>query len=319
MGDINFNIAKDVNLNKQVQMDINKNVDVNVNNPDQLATAEADAEAFGPNALAEVDAYTLVTPPTEMPGEVFEDSGAIDVVGNTTDFGLEGSVEIVGGDGDLPEDITVNLSNSDGELPDADDINAGGSLASLDGSATTDTPISVPDAPLSFDNDLNLSFVQEIAVGNPATAEAEYSIDNDVVVSFGNQDLDLNGDGNSVDDELTLTIPAGSTFFVEELANGEIELEFASAPEGDPILWSHDDLEGDLAPDSPIDTPFEVTAFVQDAQDAGLEDIEADWAFQAGIFDRIEGIPGEGGTAFAYAESTSALDLNPNAGGDLVA
>ena len=61
-GDIAFNIFKDVNLNKTVTLNITKTVDVNVNNPDQLATAEADAEAFGPNALAEVDAYTFVTP-----------------------------------------------------------------------------------------------------------------------------------------------------------------------------------------------------------------------------------------------------------------
>ena len=62
MGDINFEIFKNVDLNKQVQLDIEKDVDVNVDNPDQLATAEADAEAFGPYALAEVDAYTFVTP-----------------------------------------------------------------------------------------------------------------------------------------------------------------------------------------------------------------------------------------------------------------
>ncbi len=60
-GDIEFNIAKDVNLNKIVTLDILKTVNVDVNNPDQLATAEADAEAFGPNALAETDAYTYVT------------------------------------------------------------------------------------------------------------------------------------------------------------------------------------------------------------------------------------------------------------------
>ncbi|MDJ0634668.1 MAG: hypothetical protein QNJ34_15880 [Xenococcaceae cyanobacterium MO_188.B29] len=61
MGDINFTIAKDVNLNKVVNLDIDKDVDVNVDNPDQLATAEADAEAFGEQALAETDAYTYVT------------------------------------------------------------------------------------------------------------------------------------------------------------------------------------------------------------------------------------------------------------------
>ena len=60
-GDIAFDITKNVNLNKVVTLDIDKNVDANVNNPDQLATAEADAEAFGIYALAETDAYTYVT------------------------------------------------------------------------------------------------------------------------------------------------------------------------------------------------------------------------------------------------------------------
>ena len=60
-GDIEFNVTKVVNLNKVVNLDIDKTVDVNVNNPDQLATAEADAEAFGMFALAETDAFTYVT------------------------------------------------------------------------------------------------------------------------------------------------------------------------------------------------------------------------------------------------------------------
>ncbi len=54
-------ITKNVNLNKVVTLDIDKDVNVNVNNPDQLATAESDAEAFGRQALAETDAYTSVT------------------------------------------------------------------------------------------------------------------------------------------------------------------------------------------------------------------------------------------------------------------
>ena len=61
MGDIAFNIEKNVDLNKVVNLDVLKNVEANVDNPDQLATAEVDAEAFGPFALAEVDAYTYVT------------------------------------------------------------------------------------------------------------------------------------------------------------------------------------------------------------------------------------------------------------------
>ncbi len=60
-GDISFNIASNVDINKKVNFDIVKNVNANVNNPDQLATAQSDAEAFGTYALAETDTYTYVT------------------------------------------------------------------------------------------------------------------------------------------------------------------------------------------------------------------------------------------------------------------
>lgn len=60
-GDIAFSIQSNVDINKTVNFDINKVVNANVNNPDQLATAQSDAEAFGINALAETDTYTYVT------------------------------------------------------------------------------------------------------------------------------------------------------------------------------------------------------------------------------------------------------------------
>ena len=58
MGDIAFEVTKNVDLNKQVNLQIDKDVDVNVVNDDLLATAETDAEAFGENAIAETDAFT---------------------------------------------------------------------------------------------------------------------------------------------------------------------------------------------------------------------------------------------------------------------
>ena len=85
MGDINFSVFKEVNLNKQVTLDVDKNVNVDVDNNDILATAEADAEAFGrENALAEVDTYTFVNfnPETEQ-YEAFayaESTAAIDII-----------------------------------------------------------------------------------------------------------------------------------------------------------------------------------------------------------------------------------------------
>ena len=76
-GNIAFNVFKNVDLNKTVFLDIDKNVDVTVNNPDQLATAEADAEVFSTYGLAEVDAYTIVTPNTAF--AYAESTSAIDL------------------------------------------------------------------------------------------------------------------------------------------------------------------------------------------------------------------------------------------------
>ncbi|MEM8827915.1 MAG: hypothetical protein AAGE96_00990 [Cyanobacteria bacterium P01_G01_bin.19] len=60
-GNIDFSINANVNSNKVVNLDIFKTVEANVNNPDQLATALADAEAFGTYALAETETFTYVT------------------------------------------------------------------------------------------------------------------------------------------------------------------------------------------------------------------------------------------------------------------
>ena len=78
-GDITFNIAKDVNLNKVVNLNINKDVNVNVNIDDLLATAEADAEAFGQFALAEVDAYTYVNDENDEAFAYAESTSAVDL------------------------------------------------------------------------------------------------------------------------------------------------------------------------------------------------------------------------------------------------
>ena len=78
-GNIEFNITKNVNLTKVVNLNINKNVIVDVNNKDLLATAEADAEAFGLHALAEVDAYTLVDRENELAFAYAESTAAIDL------------------------------------------------------------------------------------------------------------------------------------------------------------------------------------------------------------------------------------------------
>ena len=63
-GDIFASIGKDINFNKVVTKDITKTVFVDVVNPDQLAEAEADAEAFGEYALAQTDTFAIVTAET---------------------------------------------------------------------------------------------------------------------------------------------------------------------------------------------------------------------------------------------------------------
>lgn len=299
MGDINFSIFKDVNLNKQVNLDVNKNVNANVNNPDQLATAEADAEAFGPNALAEVDAYTLVTEPEAGTGGTdSEASGSVDALGNTTtiDFVPETSVS-VNLDGDPQETL------EGGEVvPNADDINGSGSLAPLNGAITeNDQPLPVADI-IEFNGDLDLTFSE--AISGQAN---EYTLDNDLVVSFGTQELDLNGDETSAEGELTLTIPESSVFLVEELAGGEVEVTYDGPGEAEAEpFWTHPDLS---------EPTVAATAFVLNSE--SIEEGFGDWALEASIEDSITtpGTPGTGGTAFAYAQSLSALDLNPLGGG----
>lgn len=60
-GDIAFDINSYVDIQKYVNFDIDKDVYVDVYNRDQLATAQADAETFGPYGLAETDTFTYVT------------------------------------------------------------------------------------------------------------------------------------------------------------------------------------------------------------------------------------------------------------------
>ena len=130
MGNIAFNIEKIVNLNKTVNLDINKNVDVNINIDDLLATAEADAEAFGEFALAEVDAYTFANfNPEAGTGEAFayaESTAALDlefperiVWGVQPETGLILKIDPMTGNvldsfsapGDLqPDDVQIGLS-----------------------------------------------------------------------------------------------------------------------------------------------------------------------------------------------------------------
>ena len=324
MGDIAFNIAKDVDLNKVVNLEVNKNVNANVNNPDQLATAEADAEAFGPNALAEVDAYTLVTEPTPgepgepgQPGEDFQADGEIDLLGNTADFTLTGDAPNPAAAA-LPLTLTVDFTSEGADvegLPDVDDVNGFGSLETLNAPPPGQDDLLPVSGILGFSDDLSLTFDAPLV----DQAGSRYTADNDVVITFGERSLDLDGDGEETTDELTLTIPEGSRFLIAQLEFNEFEVEYEGRPITDDEeviglfpFWNHADLG---------DEPVPSTGFVFDSQSLQQEGSIGDWAIQAGIVGEgstpdippTPGTPGEGGTAFAYAESTSALDLNANA------
>ena len=58
-GGVNFNsyVEKDVDIDVNVDFDIDKDVTVNVDIKGNLATAEASADAFGDNTLAETEAF----------------------------------------------------------------------------------------------------------------------------------------------------------------------------------------------------------------------------------------------------------------------
>ena len=301
MGDIAFNIEKNVVLNKVVNLEIDKDVDVNVENDDLLATAEADAEAFGEDALAETDAFTYVNGGEPGDSVFIPNFGAIDVLGNTTPIVLGED-----GDGDDAADtVTVDFTSAgtvvEG-LPDVDDINGFDSLASLSSPPpdTADAPI--PDPLLSI-TDLNLTQTGVVTIIN-GILEAEYVSDADWVVNFGERTLDLDGDGETTTDELLLTVPAGSGYLVEFLEPGNleapVELQFETFAAGNGFFT----FDGET---------YDVTGFVFEAE--SLQDIPiGDYAFEAeSLFGRTDVTPPTPGEAFSYAESTAALDLNGDA------
>ncbi len=77
MGNVVFDINGNVNLNKNVDWQINKNVVANVEIEDKLATAQADAEAFGVFAFAETDAFATVN--DEFASSYSEATAGLDV------------------------------------------------------------------------------------------------------------------------------------------------------------------------------------------------------------------------------------------------
>ncbi len=322
MGDIAFNIEKFVDLNKVVNLDIDKLVNVNVNNPDILATAEADAEAFGPFALAEVDAYTYVSREGE-PQTTFA-PGEIDVLGNTSFFDLTGDIDVPDGlpgeDGTVAAEITLNFTTNvqPENVPDVDDVNGFGKLEPL-----TAPPPDIADAPLPQTGvleitDLNLEFEAFVGTTGAGNLEVEYTTTDNWVVDFGVRTLDIDGatPGVPTTAQLTLTIPEGTDFLVEYLApttpvpdpgvgffdppQGPIELEFDAFDTGGIGFFTFDGENYEL-------TAFELVAESLQPE-VGIGNI-GDYAFEAVANFPMTMDGGGDGEAFAYAESSAALDL----------
>ena len=288
MGDIQFNITKDVNLNKTVNLDINKNVDVNVDIDDLLATAEADAEAFGEFALAEVDAYTYVREGEVTPG--FPDSpGQVDAVGNAQ---LSLSID-PGGDNiiQVGDQLTV-------DHVDVDDINGFDHFADLS-SPLPDTPDALLPDPLFDIDDKLINIVDEVA-GVPGEFIGELA--QDVVIDFGERTLTTLHPDDQGPANLTVTIAAGTEYLVEQ----------GLTAAGDPIPG---DFEAIFA-GTPDDVTVEFGAVEMDIQEIAYTQTAAgiapagEWTLDVSVI-----IPGRPpmvtpGEAFAYAESTAAVDLN---------
>ncbi len=287
-----------------------------------MATAEADAEAFGTFALAEVDAYTFVNENggTSITEDVVVD---VDALGNTTltdqtDLIEEAVIEpITQNTNNIPRNITVNFTQQDGAgLPDIDDLNwTGGLIGNQDVAADTPIPTD-PDGTGEPGFSPRSDKVLELDDLVPLTAQlqgngsvivfAEYELTQDWIVHFGERTI--TGDIKSETQDLSIRIPTGTRYLVEFLdqdgnpATGvegfeAKEYEFEAFPEAGPGQW----VFGEHS--------FDIETYAQIGEeifDLGF----GDWDFQALGTITINGKTDGDGEAFAYAESTSAVDLN---------
>lgn len=333
MGDIQFEIIKDVNLNKIVNLDINKDVDVNVNIDDLLATAEADSEAFGEFALAEVDAYTYVR---EIPGEeeqceIFELEGALDSQGNASalesldDLGNRVAVDdltaVVGyispDNNAFPTTVIQNLATQTSIFPGTPLAAVPPSVLNAQTGFGILTDLTIPDPPLgtSIPNerfipsgDLQLEWMG----GNDLNDELEivelqYELTNELTINFGEMSY-LCGD-DLVTGDAVLTLAEGS----EYLIIWDSEVEGVAPTASHPMEIAFDGfIVGDVFTIG--DQVFDLTAFVQTGDYLNNPDLAniSQWEFEFSILGECEvctPIPGTG-EAFAYAESSAAIDLN---------
>ena len=183
-----------------------------------------------------------------------------------------------------------------------------GAFADLDGippgDGTNDVGLPQPNLTIS-----NLDLTASADVADPAGGDLwEYTNDNDLLIDFGSRNVERNGIAGFQPGEtgnLSLTVPAGDTFDVLFTVTDGIEIDFADTngfftfvPDGGAELPSNNET---------VIAPADVDLIADSVGELAGYEIQ-------GIADIPWHIPGQdivdGGTAFAYAESTSALDLS---------
>ncbi len=313
MGNLAFDITKNVNLNKVVNLNIDKNVEVDVDIDDLLATAEADAEAFGERALAETDAYTYVREDTSDCEPTFS-SGQLQFEGNVEPFAPDPDPTVAPG-----EDIEIVFNQDsdpgvNGELPDVDDFNAIGHFSPMDGDPAPPADTGLPQPTLSI-SDLTLNPFADIPdpPDEPNQDLWEYVNQDEILIDFGTRSIDRNGDGEIEDCEtgtLTATIPEDSIFSVSfETENGAVEigLELDTTASNPATLIFDPDCDSAVCMENT--ETFTMLADVNFIAETlgGLAEYDFNMLTDEIVW--YQGGSGDG-EAFSYAESTAALDLN---------
>ena len=347
MGNINFSVFKEVNLNKQVTLDVDKNVNVDVDNNDILATAEADAEAFGrENALAEVDTFTYVNRMGMPTGTMVPSEGFVDAIGNSSNY------DVAPPDPDpvtdqFPDTITINFTMAMPTgvpgltVPTVAAISGAGELSTFTSPpGPPGTPQVLPAVnPMPIDEDIfapvDLSLTEGVQI---AASVVEYTVASPWELDFGKRRIDLDGNGVTVQEPFKLVVPVGTVFDVtfdgDPFTDG-LSVVFARFGEEfdpndarfEPVVAYFETGPGEANPPdkeftNPTDRIYPLGTYpVLNGADPGFNfasDTEqapvnvSDYGVNArAIFADFEAIPGDDvGEAFAYAESISAIDLN---------
>ena len=292
MGNIAVDVFKNINFNKLVDKEIFKNVDVNVDIENPLAESEADAEAFGPNPLAQTDTFAYVNQEGGMIEEFLSD-GQVDAVGNA-------SIEI--------DDVNTNGVLDQGDLvtityEDVDDINGILHWAEL-----SSPPPATPDAPVDSSSfTLSNKIIEVGAELLPGEFEGTLVggdvVGSDHIIDFGQRILPSYG-LYAGPHNFDITVPVGSPYLIEVDSTtieelNEIEVEYDITVAEPPSVLINFGPENENVP---------TELYTQEAAELGAL---GEWNFD--VAGTLTGADHSGGDqeAFAYSESTAALDLDP--------